>query len=218
MILLRFAALFPDAIGRRVAGLVIANSTPTNPARTTAGKGFIAALQKPILEPLLYLTIAVFPLVWLMNWLSFQNGSLHIVTKLLGFAGRDTRGQLDYAAKLTAKARPSVLARGALGMFRYDGSEAIGEFRVPVLIIAGDRDRGTIPEVSRHMAERIPGSELLELKPSGHLSVFEQNEAFMARVDEFARGLDVQTDAVAIADDAVAVEAPRAVGDAVAAE
>ncbi|MDQ3880443.1 MAG: hypothetical protein M3295_05170 [Chloroflexota bacterium] len=52
------------------------------------------------------------------------------------------------------------------------------------------------------MAERIADAELTELSPSGHLSVFEQDEALMAAIDGFARRLHERCDAIAITGDA----------------
>jgi len=65
------------------------------------------------------------PIVWLMNWLSYLNGSLHIV-ELSGFTGTETRGQLDFSALLSAKGWPAVLARGTLAMLKYDETATLG--------------------------------------------------------------------------------------------
>ena len=55
----------------------------------------LRAVQRPLLEPLLHLTIWLSPIVWAMNWLSYLNGTAHLVTLFTGFAGDQTRGQLD---------------------------------------------------------------------------------------------------------------------------
>jgi pimeloyl-ACP methyl ester carboxylesterase len=62
MITLTFCRLFPNALGTRVNGLVLTHTTPTNPIRTTSGAGFFTAIEKPVLVPMLYLTIALSPL------------------------------------------------------------------------------------------------------------------------------------------------------------
>jgi alpha/beta hydrolase fold len=51
MITLTFCGLYPELLGRRVAGLVLTHTTPTNPVRTTSGAAFLSAIEKPVLVP-----------------------------------------------------------------------------------------------------------------------------------------------------------------------
>jgi 3-oxoadipate enol-lactonase len=44
--------------------------------------------------------------------------------------------------------------------------------------VVGDEDRLTPPEMSRRMAERIPGARLTLIEGAGHLSNIEQPEKF----------------------------------------
>jgi pimeloyl-ACP methyl ester carboxylesterase len=115
MIIQTYCRLFPQHLGASVAGLVLVDTTYTNPVQTTTGSGFFRAVQKPILEPLLHLMIWLSPLVWLMNWLSYFNGSAHLLSIFTGFAGSETRGQLDFATRFTPQASPAVQARNTLG-------------------------------------------------------------------------------------------------------
>jgi pimeloyl-ACP methyl ester carboxylesterase len=186
MITLAFCRLFPQHLGRRVAGLVLVGTTYTNPVRTTTANGFFRAAQKPILEPLLHLTVWLAPLVWLMNWLSYLNGSAHVLSMLTGFAGRESRGQLDFATRFNVLASPAVVGRGGLATFAFDETATLGELRVPVLVVTADRDRITIPEASAYMHRAVPAAELVELRPAGHMSVLEQPDRFAEAVAAFA--------------------------------
>jgi 3-oxoadipate enol-lactonase len=56
---------------------------------------------------------------------------------------------------------------------------------VPVLVIVGDQDQATPPQMSRDMHARLPRSELLVLKDAAHLSSVEQADAFNAAVLAF---------------------------------
>jgi pimeloyl-ACP methyl ester carboxylesterase len=136
MLTLTFCRLFPEYLGSRVAGLILVDSTYTNPVKTSIFSKFLRTVQKPLLEPLLYLTIGVSPLFWLMTWLSYLNGSLHISVELSGFKGTETRGQLDFSALLSALGSPGVLARGTLAMFKYDETATLSKINVPVLPIS----------------------------------------------------------------------------------
>jgi pimeloyl-ACP methyl ester carboxylesterase len=186
MITLVFSGLFPEALRSRVYGLILVQTTYTNPVRTTTLGGLWTALERPLIVPLLHLTIRLAPLVWLMNQLSYLNGSAHTSTKASGFAGSETWGQVDYFTRLGIRAWPGVLARGMFGMMRYDATQTLKTLTVPTLIVAGDRDPVCKPEASRRMHEEIRGSELVPLVPARHMGLVEHHRAFAQRVAEFA--------------------------------
>jgi pimeloyl-ACP methyl ester carboxylesterase len=186
MITLTLCKEHPEALGARVAGLVLAHTSYTNPVRTTRMAGLYTAIEKPVLVPLLYLTIALWPLVWLMNWMSYLNGSAHRSTRKSSFAGNETRGQLDFVAGFTPRGRPDVLARGMLGMIGYDATEALARISVSTLVVVGDKDTTTLPEAGAYMARHIPGAELVTLTPARHLGLFEHHDRFDRLVAGFA--------------------------------
>jgi len=185
MIILTYCKLFPEALGGRVRGLVLAHTTYTNPVKTTSKAGLYAALQKPLLEPLCHLTVWLSPLVWAMNWLSYLNGLAHRSTERSSFSGNETRGQLDFLTRYYCKAAPDVVGRGMLAMFRYDATETLGAISVPTLVVAGGRDGTCLPEAGRFIAEAIPGAEFVTLESARHCGLFEFHEQFHAAVESF---------------------------------
>jgi pimeloyl-ACP methyl ester carboxylesterase len=186
MITLTFCRLFPEHLGRRVAGLALAHTTYTNPAETARFRRFLRAAQRPLLQPLLYLMIGLSPLVRLMNGLSYLNGMTHASTHWSQFGGSETREQLDFIARFSLSAPPSVTARGSLAMLRWDATPVLPAISVPTLVIAGDRDQATLPEASRRIHETVPGALLVELAPGGHLGLVEQHERFAEAVATFS--------------------------------
>ncbi|AFY75471.1 putative hydrolase or acyltransferase of alpha/beta superfamily (plasmid) [Synechococcus sp. PCC 7502] len=187
MILLTFCRLFPQHLGTRVAGIGLVNTTFTNPVHTAPFANILQVLQKPLLEPLLYLMIGLSPLVWAQTWLSYLNGTSHISGRFSSFAGRPTRGQLDYLINRSARVSPSVLGRQMLGMMHYDATEVLKEIEIPTLIISANKDGATPVEASRYMHEQIENSELVVLAPSGHMSMMEQHQEFVEAVANFVR-------------------------------
>jgi pimeloyl-ACP methyl ester carboxylesterase len=185
MITLTFCRRFRHELRRRVAGLVLVNTTYTNPVLTTSFSGFCRAMQAPLLTPLLYLTIWMSPIVRLMNWLSYLNGSTHIQTALTGFTGHETRGQLDFTARYTPLCSPAVLARGALATFEYDETATLPAIDVPTLVVTGHLDRVLVPEASAHIRDVIPAAELVYLRPAGHMGLFEQHGRLNEVVTQF---------------------------------
>ena len=136
---------------------MLAQSTYTNPVRTTSNAWLYTALQKPVLEPLCHLMVWLSPVVRVLNWLSYFNGSAHRSTERSSFSGKETRGQLDFITRYYCTSPPDVVARGMLAMFQYDASDILRRINVPTLVVAGDQDKTCMPEASRHMAATIPG-------------------------------------------------------------
>lgn len=186
MILLTFCRLFPQHLSRQVAGLIAVDTTYTNPVKTAILHPVLTALQKPLIEPLLYLTIALSPLFWLMSGLSYLNGSMHITTEISGFTGRETRGQLDFSTRLALLGSPGVLARGALAMLKFDETKTLPDIKVPVLVIVGKSDIATLLAANRRLSIDIPNAELVVLQPAGHMALMERNAEFAEAVRLFA--------------------------------
>ena len=74
---------------------------------------------------------------------------------------------------------------GNLSSVEYEGR--LSDIRVPTLITVGDHDECD-PELSREMHARIPGSKLVVLPESGHMTFVDQPGLFLRAVDEFLRG------------------------------
>jgi pimeloyl-ACP methyl ester carboxylesterase len=185
MIVQTFARRHAERLASDVAGLVLVGTTYTDPTRTTLGASVMHALERPLFTPLMYLTIALSPLVWAMNWLSYWNGSQIVGTALTGFAGGETRGQLDFASRFFAKAPPGVLARGMLAMFAFDETSSIGNVAVPVLVVPGDRDPVLLARASEHIAAVMPGATLAPLRSAKHMGLMEHHADFDAVVATF---------------------------------
>ena len=186
MITLTFCRAFPEALGTRVAGLVLAHTSYTNPVRTTRMAGLYTALEKPVLVPLLYLTIGLWPLAWAMNWLSWLNGSAQRSTHGSSFSGNETRGQLGFVARFMPRARPDVLARGMLGMLAYDATGVLSGIGVPTLVVVGDGDTTTLPEAGGFIARSVPDGRLVSLSPAKHMGLIEHHDRFDRLVAGFA--------------------------------
>jgi pimeloyl-ACP methyl ester carboxylesterase len=175
MIILTYCTQFATA-AKKVKAIILQHTTYTNPVRTALFSKFLTAIQKPVLEPLCHIMIALSPVFWFSKWMSYLNGNLLLSTRLITFAGTQTPQQLDFISKLSAMAPPAVFARGALAMFRYDVTKQIEKLKMSALIIAADRDRLTLPEASYTMKNKIGSSQLRELSPAGHQGLVERNE------------------------------------------
>lgn len=189
MILLTFCRLFPEYLGNRVAGLVLVDTTYTNPLKTAILSKILTLLQKPLIEPLLYVTIALSPIAWLVSGLSYLNGSMYMTTELSGFTGRETRGQLDFSTRLSLLGSPGVLARGALAMLRFDEMQTLATIPIPVQVIVGESDIATRLWANQRLSQAIPKAELVVLDSAGHMGLMERNAQFAEAVRSFGVSL-----------------------------
>lgn len=185
MILQTYSRLFP--IASSVAGLALVHTTYMNPVRTTKYGSFYSAIEKPVIVPLLYLTILFSPLVWLMNVLSYLNGSTHRSTDKQSFSGDETRGQLNFTARFVLVQSPAVLARGMLGMIQFDESTHVKSIAVPTVVVAGENDPVTLPSASQILTDSIPEAYCVTLPMAKHQGQMEMHEPFLRALKGFVR-------------------------------
>lgn len=187
MTILNYCKLFNTQLTNKVAGLVLVQTTYTNPVNTALMSGLLKVLEKPVLTPMCYVMIALAPYYQIMNWLKYFNGSAHLNNHLTSFAQTETKGQLELNSYLGTIAPVGVSARGMLGMFKYDATDALKNIKVPVLILAGNRDILCKPEASEFMKSLIPHSTLVTLQPSGHMGALERNGEMIQAVETFVK-------------------------------
>ncbi len=77
-----------------------------------------------------------------------------------------------------------VAALGAM-KDRPDSTRGLSEIEVPTLVIAGEEDELSPPEVMEEMARKIPDSRFVTLPNAGHLSNLEAPEEFNAALAGF---------------------------------
>lgn len=70
-------------------------------------------------------------------------------------------------------------------LFEHDLSAALPKLKAPTLVIAGERDIMTPPELAFEMQKRITGSELLLVRGATHTALFEQPELIHLRLEKF---------------------------------
>lgn len=170
--------LHPNLFKQKVNGMVFVDTTHTWPLNTVMAGGLLRVLRWPVIEPLLILTIVLWPLVWLMDIQSYFNGNSHIINRITSLSHAVTRGQLDFAATFNLKDKPSVLAKGLRAVLRWDETETPRKISVPTMVIAGDADRLTKPEAGKEIAAMIPGADFFMVIPAGHNGILEEGQQY----------------------------------------
>ena len=188
MMMLTLCRLHPEFVRQRINGLVFVDTTYTYPLNSVPASALQKALRWPVFEPLLHVTIALWPIAWLMNWLSYFNGTSHLVNRMTVLTGKVTRGQLDTSAWYNAKDHPGVVAKGILAVMRWNEEKTVSGIDIPARVITGSRDMITRPEAAREMSERLPQGDLVTVDPAGHNGLLEQmSVAYGQAIDEAAR-------------------------------
>jgi pimeloyl-ACP methyl ester carboxylesterase len=70
---------------------------------------------------------------------------------------------------------------------RPDSRPGLAAIQCPTLVLVGDGDEATPPELSREIAAGVPGSRLVVIPDSGHLSTLERPEAVTGALVEWMK-------------------------------
>ncbi|GCF07645.1 alpha/beta fold hydrolase [Dictyobacter arantiisoli] len=88
--------------------------------------------------------------------------------------------------QMISLANPQGIAAASRGMaLREDATPLLGQISCPTLVIAGELDVLTPPDVARAYASQIPGAQFATILAAGHLSNFEQPTAFYTIMRQF---------------------------------
>ena len=80
---------------------------------------------------------------------------------------------------------PRAYRLGAAAVWLADQYERVAKIDVPTLILVGEEDRITPPELSEELARLIGGSTLVRIAKAGHLANAEQPQAFNSAIESF---------------------------------
>lgn len=110
-----------------------------------------------------------------------------MIQRLLGATTRAERGEVVAAVRSLVLAQPADGVRRAIHalMSRPDSTPLLQAIAVPALVIVGDEDEITGPDIARHMHGQIAGAGLALVRGAGHLSNLERPEAFNQALSTF---------------------------------
>ena len=91
----------------------------------------------------------------------------------------------DYFIDRVSSNDKDAYVRTARALGDFSVADRLGEIAVPALVVVGDQDRVTPPEMSRELASGISGARLATVPGAGHLSNLEKPADFNHAVLEF---------------------------------
>ena len=109
------------------------------------------------------------------------------VPRLLAHTTRQHHPEVEIRVRqMIAAATPQGIAAASRGMaLRSDATPLLPEISCPTLVIVGEQDGVTPPEVAREYATTIPNAQLVVIPLAGHLSNVEQPETFIQAISGF---------------------------------
>ncbi len=112
-----------------------------------------------------------------------------MIPKLLGATTRQSRPAVVERVRELAAANSKESLAGAIRalMTRPDSTPLLKTIRQPTLIVVGEEDVVTTPDVAEEMRAAISGAELVRIPQCGHLANLERPDVFN---DALARFLD----------------------------
>lgn len=93
----------------------------------------------------------------------------------------DLRPYLEHIASVD----PTFFFRVLHGAGEHSAEDLLPNIQCPVLVIAGERDTFTPPDLAERMAKSIPQGEFLLLKGGSHAALIEQPDLVRARISQF---------------------------------
>ena len=87
---------------------------------------------------------------------------------------------------------PAAYCIGAKGVWLADQRDRVSHIDVPTLVLCGDEDKPTPPDLSRELCAMIPGAELAMIAGAGHLTNLEQPSAFNRILDRFIADVEAR--------------------------
>ncbi|MBW8482229.1 alpha/beta fold hydrolase [Actinomadura parmotrematis] len=90
-----------------------------------------------------------------------------------------------YARERVLRGTPADWAGAWRAFAGVDVQDRLADFPAPVLVLAGELDASTTPEIMKGLAARVPGSTYRELPGAPHMMSLEQPALVAAALDKF---------------------------------
>lgn len=94
------------------------------------------------------------------------------------FTEKAPRELIEHTKKVISANNPAAYRASMIASVNADSRDMLATISVPVLIIVGEGDLTTPPELSRYLHEHIKGSQLVVLPEARHILTQEQPESF----------------------------------------
>lgn len=178
MVALQLAAEQPQALVKRVAGLVLV-ATSGGPVTRLPGWDTVVTMLSPGIE--LGLTRSQSK-----GRLLSPTGNLAYLSSRLAFGTRPAPAQVELTRQMAKAISPLTVAELWASVLGFNAHDSLGIIDLPVLVVVGTRDHLTPPWNARRLMAALPQATLLELAGCGHMVMLERRREFNDAVASFA--------------------------------
>lgn len=185
MTVLKYCELFPEAIGTRVAGLILADTTSADvmggmlPGVARRVEAAFQALQAMTMRALAGQADRV-------DRLRARAGDLsYLSTRLMGFGPKPSPSHVAFIEWMLSETPSEVWLNLVPTLIGLDVHDALPAIDVPTLVAVGDRDRLTPLHAAERIAGAIPSAELVVFEETGHVPMIEHPDEFNDHVRRF---------------------------------
>jgi pimeloyl-ACP methyl ester carboxylesterase len=185
MAALKFAEMFPEAMGTRVRGLVLVDTTS---ADVMGGllPGFAHRLQAALMGLEDAAMRALAGRAEHMDRLRTRMSDMvYLGTRLMGFGSKPSPSQVAFVEQMLSEVPSDIWIGLIKAMLGLDVSEALQHIDVPTMVIVGERDKLTPTGAAERIAEGIAGSEFVLMHDVGHMAMLEDPESFNSHLRRF---------------------------------
>lgn len=185
MATLKFCEMFPEAIGTRVRGIVLVDTTSAD-----VMKGVLPGVAHRLEAGLMGLEDVALRAMQgrteRMDKMRERASDLvYLGTRLMAFGASPSPAQVAFIERMLSDVPSDVwvgLMRAMMGM---DVTHALEHIDVPTMVIVGERDKLTPTRAAQRIADGIPGAEFVLMPGVGHMAMMEDHDVFNAHIRRF---------------------------------
>ncbi|MGH2675596.1 MAG: alpha/beta fold hydrolase [Actinomycetota bacterium] len=185
MAILAFADLFPEELGNRVAGVVLADTAASDVlrevfgglgARVGWGLRRLGTRYRSRMDSAERLQRAV---------RRFGADLSFLVARATNFGPDASPSQIEHVTRISTDAPVEVWVQTLQDVMEMDLRHVLEHITIPSLVVVGDRDLVT-PKASTHaLRAALPDARAVVITRAGHLSMMEQHERFNEVLEGF---------------------------------
>ena len=194
MTIMALADQCPGLFGSKVIGIVLISTAASGIDPTCWLPGPLQPVARQVAAPLLRGVARGRRAALVERGRQAAGDLVFLGTKYIGFGDAQTSPALVDFLERMIRATPVGVIADFFETLRDHDKEDVQDVlgRVPVVVIAGERDRIVPPELTGRLAAEIPGARLVSLPGAGHVVILERpaevNEAITSLVAAAAAG------------------------------
>lgn len=179
-------------VGHGLGGMAVLDLCCSEPAWEVAG---VVVLDTPVPDPASKAARALFlpmwrldlwlsPLMQLMAWASFLNGSAHLIARTWWLGPNPSRETLDQVVRMAARHPPGVHARAleAARTWRFDPQK----MRTPLLVASGEFDLAASLEACERLARSVCDGRCESIAGAGQMGPIEAPDLYAGAIARHA--------------------------------